>query len=457
MKSPVEKNKQYVVKIIDQGYEGEGIAKIENFTIFVPSALLGETVQIQIVKVLSSHAFGKIVKIQEASSYRCEADCATYKRCGGCNLRHMQYAETLKLKEYTVRNLVQKTLQTSITIKPVIGMSYPYYYRNKAQFPLGRDKEGKPIMGVYANRTHDIIQIQECKIQDPKAEEIAKAIYQYIVENKLSIYDEKTASGLFRHIMIRIGKKTNQIMCVFVVNKETIPQEEKMVQTLITNYPEITTIVKNINPQNTNVILGKENRCLYGKGYIEDYLDKYIFKISPLSFYQVNPVQTEELYKTAIEKAQLQPQDIVLDLYCGIGTIGIFAAEKVKQVYGIEIVKEAIEDAKENARRNNISNITFFAGDVEEILDSMLQEEGITPTVAIVDPPRKGLDKHTISILQQKMPRKIVYISCNPATLVRDLKELEEQYSVQEIQPVDMFPFTSHVEVCALLEIKNYQ
>ena len=246
-------------------------------------------------------------------------------------------------------------------------------------------------------------------------------------------------------------------MCVFVVNQETIPQEEKMVQTLITNYPEITTIVKNINPQNTNVILGKENRCLYGKGYIEDYLDKYIFKISPLSFYQVNPVQTEELYKTAIEKAQLQPQDIVLDLYCGIGTIGIFAAEKVKQVYGIEIVKEAIEDAKENARRNNISNITFFAGDVEEILDSMLQEEGITPTVAIVDPPRKGLDKHTISILQQKMPRKIVYISCNPATLVRDLKELEEQYSVQEIQPVDMFPFTSHVEVCALLELKNCQ
>ena len=215
MKSPVEKNKQYVVKIIDQGYEGEGIAKIENFTIFVPSALLGETVQIQIVKVLSSHAFGKIVKIQEASSYRCEADCATYKRCGGCNLRHIQYAETLKLKEHTVRNLVQKTLQTSITIKPVIGMSYPYYYRNKAQFPLGRDKEGKPIMGVYANRTHDIIQIQECKIQDPKAEEIAKAIYQYIVENNLSIYDEKTASGLFRHIMIRIGKKPTKL-CVYL-------------------------------------------------------------------------------------------------------------------------------------------------------------------------------------------------------------------------------------------------
>ena len=453
---PVEKNKEYIVDIIDEGYEGEGIAKIDNFTIFIPGAILGEKVKILIVKVLSSHAFGKIVDILEVSPYRVEPDYLTYKRCGGCNLRHIEYKKTLEIKQKRINNLIEKSLNKKIKVNPVIGMENPYNYRNKAQYPLGKDKNGNSVIGIYANRTHEIIPMQDCKIQDNKAEKIAKTIYQYIVTNKLSVYDEKTTSGLFRHIMIRTAKKTKQIMCVLIVNEEKIPNEKDMIKYILKQHPEITTIVKNINSKNTNVILGQKNVILYGNGYIEDYLDKYIFKISPLSFYQVNPIQTEVLYKTAIEKAELTKEDILLDLYCGIGTIGIFAAEKVKKVYGIEIIEQAIQDAKENAKQNNINNIEFFAGDVEQILEKILEKEKITPSAIIVDPPRKGLDKNTIRIIKERLPNKLVYISCNPATLVRDLKELEEKYNITEIQPIDLFPFTHHCEaICCLKRVDN--
>ena len=347
---PVKKNEKYIVDIIDNGFGGEGIAKVDGFTIFIPNALKGEKCEVLIVKVLSSQAYGKVIKILEASEDRVEPDCATYQRCGGCDLRHMTYDATLNLKKNTVQSLINKGLQNKIEAEKTIGMENPYNYRNKAQFPVGIDKEGNPTVGVFAQRSHTIIPIQNCKIQTEISQEIARCIIEFIRENKISVYDEEKQSGAIRHIVIKVGKYTNQIMCILVVNEEIgKANENKLVEMLCTKYKDVKTIVKNINNKNTNVILGKQNVNLYGDGYIEDKLGEYTFKISPMSFYQVNPIQAEVLYNTAIEAANLSKEDILFDLYCGIGTIGIFASKFVKQVYGIEIVEQAIEDAKENA------------------------------------------------------------------------------------------------------------
>ena len=451
----VEKNKEYVVNIIDNGYEGEGIAKIDDFTIFIPNAIKGEKVKILIVKVLSSYAFGKIIEIIEKSEHRKEADCTTYKRCGGCNLRHIDYNETLKIKQNNVQALINKTLETKIEAEKIIGMENPYHYRNKAQYPIGLNKENKPVIGVFANRTHEIIPMEKCLIQSEISEKIAKSIYEFIVKNKISVYNEKTGKGLLRHIVIRNAFKTEEIMCTLVINGKEIPKENELANKLLQKYPNIKTIVKNINTKNTNVILGKENIVLYGEGYIKDKLGKYLFKISPLSFYQVNPVQTEKLYNLAIQMAKITKQDTVFDLYCGIGTISIYMAEYAKKVYGIEIVEEAIKDARENAKINNIENTEFIAGDVEKILDDLINNKKIIPDIVMIDPPRKGMDQTSIKNILKIKPKKIVYISCNPATLVRDLKYLEEEYKIEKIQPVDMFPFTSHVECCASLYRRN--
>jgi 23S rRNA (uracil1939-C5)-methyltransferase len=446
---PVEKNKEYIVEIIDNGCEGEGIAKIEGFTIFINGAIKGEKCRILIVKVTKSHAYGKLIEIIEKSEYRVNSDCTKYKRCGGCNLRHIEYNKTLEMKREVVQNLVNKTLKNKIEVRKTLGMDKPYYYRNKAQYPFGQNKNGEKVFGIYAERTHDIIEIEECKIQNPISIEIAREVIKFIRENNITVYNEEKRSGLFRHLIVKVGIKTNEVMCVFVLNEEKFEKEQELVKYLIEKFNgneknkfQIKTIVKNINTKNTNVILGDKNIVLYGDGYINDKLGEYTFKISPMSFYQTNPVQTKVLYNKAIEAAELKKSDVVLDLYCGIGTIGIYASSYVDKVYGIEIVEQAIEDAKENAKINNIENIKFRCGAVEDILVDLLEEEHIKPNIVFVDPPRRGLDKNIVDNILKLMPEKVIYISCNPATMVRDINMLEEQYSVKEIQPVDMFPFT---------------
>ena len=450
----IQKNQEYIVDIIDNGFEGEGIAKIDNFTIFIPGTIKGEKVRVLIVKVLSSHGFGKIVEIIEKSQARQDVDCNTYKRCGGCNLRHVKYEETLKMKQNAVQSLVNKTLKNKLQVRETVGMENPLHYRNKAQYPIGINKQGEPVIGVFANRTHEVIPIDNCLIQNKKSEEIAKFIIEFIKEKNISIYDEKTGKGLVRHIVTKVGIKTGEIMCVIVINGHKIPNENELVENLKTRYPEIKAIVKNINMKNTNVILGQENINLYGNGYIEDILGEYKFKISPLSFYQVNPVQAEKLYNLGVSMAEITKNDVVFDLYCGIGTISLFMSKFAKKVYGIEIVEEAVKMAKENAQNNNVSNTEFFAGDVEIVLDDLINNKGLKADVVMFDPPRKGLDKKSIDNILNIRPKKIVYISCNPATLIRDLADFKNEYDIKTIIPVDMFPFTSHVECVSLLCLK---
>ena len=454
----MKKNEEYIVDIIDNGYEGEGIAKINNFTVFISGAIKGERVKILILKVTTSYAFGKILEIIKSSEHRVEdIDCQTYKRCGGCNLRHINYNETLNIKRNTVQNLVNKSLESKVIVKNTIGMENPYYYRNKSQYPVGIDKQGNPVVGIFANRTHEVIPIRKCMIQNEESQEIAKYICDFLKEYNITVYNETNRKDLIRHIMVRVGINTNELMCVIVINGESLPKEELLVKRLVQKFPNIKTIVKNINMKNTNVILGEKNINLYGDGYIYDKLGEYRFKISVLSFYQINPVQTEKLYNLAVEFANLTGKEIVIDLYCGIGTIGIFMAKKAKKVYGIEIVEQAINDARENCLINNINNAEYYVGDTESVFQKLILKENVNPDVVVVDPPRKGLDNTTIANIIKIKPQKVVYISCNPATLVRDLKELENVYDIKEMQPVDMFPFTSHVECCVLLELKNCQ
>ena len=450
----VEKNKEYIVDIIDNGFEGEGIAKIEGFTIFIPNAIKGEKVKILIVKVLKSLAFGKVIDIIEKSDKRVKCDCKTYKRCGGCNMRHIEYEETLIIKRNSVQALVNKTLKNKVQIKNTIGMENPLHYRNKAQYPIGMNKENKPVIGVFARRSHEIIPINNCLIQKPISEQIAKFILEYITKNNISVYDEKSGKGIFRHLVIKVGVKTNEIMCILVINAHSFKNENKLVEELVKNFPNIKTIVKNINTKNTNVIMGKENIVLYGDGYIKDILGDYTFKISPQSFYQVNPLQAEKLYNLGVVAAKITKNDIVFDLYCGIGTISLFMAKYAKKVYGVEIVEQAIKDAKENAKTNNIENTEFIAGDTEIILDDLINNKKIIPDVVMVDPPRKGLDNRTIENINKIKPNRVIYISCNPATLIRDLAKFEENYGIKSIQPVDMFPFTSNVECVCVLKLK---
>ena len=457
------KNQVYEVEIIDNGYQGEGIAKIDNFPIFIQGAIKGERIEVKILKVLSNFAYGKIIKILNESNKRKDIDCAVYPRCGGCSLRHIKYDYTLKLKKATVENCLYKALNKQVKVNDVIGMDNPLNYRNKLQYPVGIDKNGETLMGVYSERTHDIVPVKDCYIQDNKCNKIANEVFEFIKENNISAYNEKTLKGTVRHIVVRIGIKTGEVLVTIVVNDNNFKKDKELVQYLTNKYPNIKSIVKNYNMKNTNVILGNKNEVIFGNGYIYDILEEYKFKISPLSFYQVNPVQTEKLYNTAIRFADKEipgennniPTQTALDLYCGIGTIGIFAAKKFKKVYGIEIVEQAIEDAKENAKINNIENIEFYAGDVEKLLPEILKKIENKPEIVFVDPPRKGLDNKTIEVLKRLCAKKIIYISCNPATLARDLKLLEEKYEIGEVQPVDMFPYTSHVECCALLCLKQ--
>ena len=450
----MNKNEEYIVDIIDNGFQGEGIAKIDGLTVFIPNGIKGEKAKIKILKVTTSHAFGKILELLEKSPNRVEADCATYIKCGGCAMRHINYKSTLEMKKNAVESTLKKALGREIKISDVLGMENPYNYRNKLQYPIGIDENGKSIMGVFAERTHKIIPTKECNIQDKLSQKIANNIYKYIYENNISVYNEKSLSGSLRHIIIRSAKKTNEIMIILVSNTKIIPKERELVDYIINNHKEVKTIVKNINNKNTNVILGKDNEILYGQGHIHDYLGECKFKISPMSFYQVNPIQTEKLYSKAVEYAELTGNETIFDLYCGIGTIGIFAAKKVKKLYGIETIPQAIEDAKINAKLNNIENAEFFVGNVESELPEFIKQNNVKPDVVFVDPPRKGCDKIALDTLKQIKPQKIVYVSCNPATLGRDLKILEEVYELKNISICDMFPFTHHCEVVSVLILK---
>ena len=440
----VIKNKEYIVEIIDNGIEGQGIAKIDNFTIFIPNAIKGEKIRILIVKINKNFAYGKILEILDKSDKRVKEDCETYKMCGGCNLRHIKYEDTLKIKKEIVKNCLYKELKEDIKVNDVIGMEEPKYYRNKLIYPVGSNKKGETVMGVFANRTHNIVEVKECLIQDELNQEIANTVLEIIKSNNIKPYNEEKRSGNIRHIIIRKGKQSNEVMVILVCNEKKVNEkfEKDLVESLIKKYPQIKSIVKNINDKNTNVIMGEKNINLYGNGFILDVLDEYTFKISPHSFYQVNPIQTVKLYNTAINLANLDKSDVVFDLYCGVGTISIFLAKYVKKVVGIEIVEEAIKDAKENAKINNIENIEFYAGDVENVLPQILDNKENIPNIIFVDPPRKGLDSNTIAVIKNILPKKVIYISCNPATLARDIKLLEEKYEVKEIQPVDMFCYT---------------
>lgn len=451
----LKKNEEYIVDIIDNGFQGEGIAKIDGMAIFIPEAIKGEKIKIKILKVTSKIAYGKILEILEKSEYRNEADCETYSRCGGCMLRHVNYEKTLEMKKTSVETTLKKALGREIKIFEVLKMNEPYNYRNKLQYPVGLDNNGNPVMGVFAERTHSIIPTKDCKIQDELSQKIANDIFDFIAKNNIKVYDEKSLTGSIRHIVIRIGKKTNEVMITLVTNTEKFEKEQELVNYITSKYQEIKTIVKNINNKNTNVILGRENKVLFGDGYIYDYLGDFKFKISPMSFYQVNPIQTEKLYGKAVEYARLTGNETVFDLYCGIGTIGIFASKNVKKLYGIETVPEAIEDAWQNAKANNLENAEFFVGDVEKTLPEFIKERNIVPDVVFVDPPRKGCDKTALDTLLQIKPKRIVYVSCNPATLARDLKILEEQYEIKEVSICDMFPFTHHIECIASLTLKN--
>ena len=450
----MKKNEEYIVEIIDNGFGGEGIAKIDGQVVFVPNAIKGEKVKIKILKVTSKLAYGKIMKILEASDYRSKIDCETYEKCGGCVLRHMDYAYTMRLKKNSVENTLKKALGRDIKVDEVIPMENPYFYRNKLQYPVGQNENGELVMGVFAQRSHRIIPTKKCMIQNELAQEIAESIFDFAKKNGISGYDEKNLTGILRHVVIRVGVKTNEVMVTLVVNERKIPNEKKMIDFLTSKYPQIKTIIKNFNLRNTNVILGQENEVIYGDGYIYDILLGKKFKISNMSFYQVNPVQTEKLYSKAIEYANLTGKETIFDLYCGIGTIGICASDKAGKLFGIETIPEAIADAKQNAKINEIENAEFFVGDVEKTLPEFIKQRNISPDVVFVDPPRKGCDRTALETLLEIEPQKIVYVSCNPATLGRDLKVLEDKYEVKKVAICDMFPGTGHVECVTVLSLK---
>lgn len=447
----VEKNKSYVIGITGMTHEGQGVGRVEGFTVFVDGALEGEEAEVKIVKVNKSFAFGKLINILKASPNRTEPFCDAFRRCGGCSLQHLDYKAQLEYKTRLVKDSLNRIgKQVNIIVHDTIGMPEPFNYRNKAQFPVAMEN-GKAITGFYAKRTHNVIDSLECGIQDRASDKIRKLVRSFIMDKDISIYDEKTGKGLLRHIMTRVGFKTGEIMVVFVINGFDMPCGRELAKMLVSEVPDIKSVFLNINTAGTNIILGNRNIKLFGNDTIADFIGKYKFHISPLSFFQVNPVQTEVLYGKALEYAGLTGNETVFDLYCGIGTISLFLSEKAKRVYGIEVVEDAVKDARRNAAVNGVENVSFSVGEAERVIPEMYAQ-GIKADVVVLDPPRKGCDEGLLRTITEMQPERVVYVSCNPATLARDLMYLEEHgYSAVEAQPVDMFPWTGHVECCCLL------
>lgn len=449
----VEKNKEYIIKIENSGHQGEGVGKIDNFTVFVEGALKDETVKIKLIKINKNYGVGKLIEVLSSSESRTEPVCSTYKRCGGCNLQHSTYEAQLSFKTERVRDVIKRIGKLEdVKIHNTIGMENPYNYRNKVQLPVGKNKDGEVVVGFYAPRSHDIINMECCYIQDEVGDKVIRVVKEWIKKFNIQTYDEKRNSGIVRHIMIRKGFKTEEVMVVVVTNGNSIPYSEELVSMLKDNIEGIDSIIQNINNKQTNVILGQKCKTLYGKDTITDFIGEFKFNISPLSFFQVNSIQTEVLYNKALEYADLQGDEIVFDAYCGTGTISLFLSQNAKKVYGVEIIPQAIQNAIKNAEENNVTNTEFIVGEAENEIPKLI-EKGIKADVVVVDPPRKGCEESLLHSIAKMAPKKIVYVSCDPATLARDLNILQQLgYKTLEIQPVDMFPQTAHVETVVKLE-----
>lgn len=459
----MNKNDIVTVEITDIGVSGEGIGHVDGYTLFIKDAVIGDVVEAKVMKAKKNYGYARLMKVITPSEYRVEPKCAFARRCGGCQIQEMSYDRQLVFKDQKIRGNLERIggftkEQIEAVMQPVVGMEHPFSYRNKAQFPFGTDKEGNPITGFYAGRTHDIIANTDCALGVDQNREILEIILQYMRENKIKSYDEKTGKGLIRHALIRYGFKTKEIMVCLVVNGKKLPKAERLIEKLI-QIEGMTSITISPNTRRDNVIMGDSYEILWGQGYITDYIGNVKYQISPLSFYQVNPVQTEKLYGLALEYADLKGDETVWDLYCGIGTISLFLAQKAKQVYGVEIVPQAIDDAKENAKINAIDNAEFFVGKAEEVLPEYYAEyerehngETAHADVIVVDPPRKGCDETLLETIVKMQPEKVVYVSCDSATLARDLKYLcANGYEITVCRGVDQFPQTVHVETVVLL------
>lgn len=449
------KNESYELEIIDNGVSFEGIAKFEGKVVFVPDAIIGEKVIAKIIKTNKDYSIGKIEKIINESKYREKPICDVFKRCGGCSAQHINYDMQLLLKNKIVANVLKKqNLDTSI-IKNTVGMGMPYYYRNKAQYPV-RYQNGKNVMGFYAKRTHEIIQNECCFIQNRVIDILSKEVFDLLVENGFKGYDEKSLKGDIRHILIRRGFHTGDVMIVIIVNNKKLLNDARfnnIVNELVKNNKNIKSIFLNLNDKNTNEILGDEEKKLYGEDYILDSIGNFNYHISPKSFFQVNTMQAEVLYETLKKSLNLSGNEVLFDLYSGVGSIGIYLSDKVKEVYGIEIEKQAVKMANLNLKLNGVNNAEYIAGSVEDKIEEF-KKRNIKPDVIVVDPPRRGLDEKSIDYILGFNAKKIGYVSCNPATLARDLKLLSAKYNINEIIPVDLFPNSHHIECVASLSLK---
>ncbi|MBW7975636.1 23S rRNA (uracil-C(5))-methyltransferase RlmCD [Bacillus velezensis] len=457
MKPPIEKNEYYDVTFEDLTHEGAGVAKVQGFPIFVPNALPEEKAQIKVTRVKKGFAFGRLIELKEESPHRTDAPCPIYKQCGGCQLQHMTYEGQLLFKQKQVKDVLERIGKldlSKVTVHPTLGMEDPWNYRNKAQVPVG-EREGGLVAGFYQQRSHDIIDMSACLIQQSKNDEAVQAVKDICTSYGVKAYNEERHKGWLRHIMVRYGVVTGEMMIVFITRTSDFPHKAKIIEDITAQFPHVKSIVQNINPNKTNVIFGNETNVIWGEEYIYDLIGDVKFAISARSFYQVNPEQTKVLYDKALEYAELQGEENVIDAYCGIGTISLFLAKQAKKVYGVEIVPEAIEDAKRNAELNGITNAEFAVGEAETVIPKWY-EEGITADTLVVDPPRKGCDEALLRTIIDMKPKRVVYVSCNPGTLARDLRVLEDGgYQTLEVQPVDMFPHTNHVECVAVLELRE--
>lgn len=478
------KNDIYEITIDDIGNDGEGIGHVldrqngKSFAVFVKDTVIGDRARIRIVKAKKTYAYGRLEELIQPSPYRTEAVCGKARSCGGCSLMHMSYEKQLEYKWNKVKSCLERIggIRDAETImEPVHGMEAPYFYRNKMQLPVGRDRDGNIVIGFYAGRTHSIINLEKCYIGHEVIDSIIKHVRTWLenLDGKIdAVYNEENHTGLVRHILTRVGFATGELMVCLVINGDSMPNEyEKSFVNVVCaatrEYNDaqekqisLTSVCINVNKEKTNKILGDKCKTLYGKDYIEDYIGDILFRISPLSFYQVNPVQTKAIYDKAIEYANLKGDEAVWDMYCGIGTISLSLAKKAKKVYGVEVVPAAIRDAKENAKINNIKNVEFFCGKAEEVVPEVYRKtddnEGKHPEVVVVDPPRKGCDVVLLDTIVSMSPDRFVYVSCDPATLARDVKILSEVgYKLMKVAVFDAFCQSGHVESVCLLSRKK--